>query len=318
MNPLRHIKRWEGVLVLLTTLACWSSVPLFIRHLAAYVDHWSNNGWRYGASALFWLPAVVWAVAKRKVTPSIWRAALIPATANTLAQIAFTAAHEHVNPGLLTFAMRLQLVAVAAGAYLLFPAERPTIASPRYLGGIALLVCGIAGVLLGGGDILHDGSAHGVLLALGAGMGYGAYGLAVRKFMVGFHPIYAFGVIALYTGGALVLLMLGFGKDHGACVLELAPRELWELGISAFVGIALGHVLYYTAIDRLGVATTAGVLQLQPFVVSAASAVIFGEVLSRGQWLAGIVAVAGAALVLSAQKAAERKRAAAAREMSAR
>ena len=43
------------------------------------------------------------------------------------------------------------------------------------------------------------------MLAIGAGIGYGAYGLAVRRFMTGFHPVYAFGVIALYTGAALVL-----------------------------------------------------------------------------------------------------------------
>ena len=58
----RHMRRWEGVAVLVATLACWSSVPLFVRHLAEYIDHWTNNGWRYGASALFWLPAVLWAL----------------------------------------------------------------------------------------------------------------------------------------------------------------------------------------------------------------------------------------------------------------
>lgn len=303
----RRIPRWEGVAVLLVTLACWCSVPLFLRHLAGYVDHWSNNGWRYGASALFWLPAVAWALARGTLPRGIWRAALVPSVANAAAQVCFTAAHEFVTPGVLTFAMRLQLVAVAAGAYFLFPAERATIASPRYLGGIALLLAGIGGVLLAGGDLLHGNTGHGVLLAIGAGMGYGAYALSVRRFMARFHPIQAFGVIALYTAAALVACMLAFGKDHGAAVLHLAPRELWYMGISAFVGIALGHVLYYTAIDRLGVAATTGVLQLQPFIVSAASAALLGEALEAGQWIAGLVAVAGAALVLSAQRATERR-----------
>jgi drug/metabolite transporter (DMT)-like permease len=229
-----------------------------------------------------------------------------------VAQVAFTAAHSYVNPGLLTFGLRLQLVAVAIGAYLLFPAERATIASVRYLGGLGLLICGVAGVLLGGGNILEGSSMIGVLLAVFAGIGYGVYGLAVRKFMYGYHPVFAFGVIALYTGGTLVACMLAFARGHGAEVLDLGGSELWSLGLSAFFGIAIGHVLYYTAIDRMGVATTAGVLQLQPFIVSAFSAAYFGEVLSGKQWAAGVVAVLGAGLVLSAQKAAERKRAAAA------
>jgi len=304
-NPARSIPRWEGVTVLLVTLACWCSVPLFLRHLSGYVDHWSNNGWRYGASALFWLPAVAWGFARGTLPGSIWRAALVPAVANAAAQVCFTAAHGYVSPGVLTFAMRLQLVAVAAGAYLLFPAERQTIRSPRYLCGIALLLAGIAGVLLAGDDLFRGATAQGVLLALGAGFGYGAYALAVRRFMSRFHPVQAFGVIALYTAAALVACMLAFGRDRGLCVLDLAPREMWYMGISAFVGIALGHVLYYTAIDRLGVAATTGVLQLQPFIVSAGSAMLLGEALQGGQWVAGLVAVAGAALVLSAQRANE-------------
>lgn len=314
----RHMRRWEGVLVLLTTLGCWSAVPLFLRHLSGYLDHWTNNGWRYGASALFWLPAVAWALWRRSLPRAIWTAALVPASLNAVAQVAFTAAHSYVDPGLLTFGLRLQLVAVAVGAYLLFPQERATIASPRYLSGLALLAGGIAGVLLGGDGGLSGGSAFGVMLAIGAGLGYGMYGLAVRRFMHGYHPIFAFGVIALYTGAALVAAMLAFAPGRGSAVLGLAPRELWYLGLSAFLGIALGHVLYYAAIARLGVAVTSGVLQLQPFVVGATSAALFGERLVAGQWVGGAVAIAGAGLVLSAQKAAERRRTRAAGESAVR
>ena len=183
-----------------------------------------------------------------------------------------------------------------------------------------------------------------MLLAVFAGMGYGVYGLAVRKFMFGYHPVFAFGVIALYTGGTLVACMLAFARGHGAEVLDLGSSELWSLGLSAFFGIAIGHVLYYTAIDRMGVATTAGVLQLQPFIVSAflwylaisafvgiaighilyyisiarigivitsgvlqlqpflvsaASFFLFGETFQWWQWIAGIVAIGGAYLMLT-------------------
>jgi drug/metabolite transporter (DMT)-like permease len=300
--------RWEGVVVLLTTLACWSTVPLLLKHLAPYVDHWTNNGWRYGASALLWLPAVAWALVRGRLPRSIWVAALVPAAANTAGQIAFTAAHSHIGPGLLTFGLRMQLVVVAIGAYLLFPAERPTIRSARYLVGIGLLMLGMAGILVEGGAFDGGASTLGVVLSLAAGAGYASYALAVRRFMSSYHPIIAFGVIALYTAAALVALMLAFGRHGGADVLQLESRELWALAVSAFFGIALGHVLYYTSIDRLGVATTTGVLQLQPFVVAGISFVVFGERMTAIQWGGGIVAVVGAALVLGAQKAAERAR----------
>ena len=303
----RHMQRSQGVLILLTTLACWSSVPLFLKHLSGYLDHWTNNGWRYGASALFWMPAVVWAVARGRLPRAIWTAALGPAAVNAASQVAFTAAHSDVSPGIVTFGLRLQLVFVAVGAYLLFPGERATIRSARYLAGLALLIGGIGVVLFGGEVDLHGASLRGVLLSVASGLGYGVYGLSVRRFMYGFHPIYAFGVIAMYTAAALVVGMLCFGHNHGMDVLELQSRELWELGLSAFLGIALGHVLYYASIDRLGVAATAGVLQLQPFIVSVAAMGIFGDRLHAMQWGGGVVAVAGAGLVLAAQKAAERR-----------
>lgn len=302
----RHMRRWEGVLVLAVTLGCWSSVPLFLRHLAEYVDHWTNNGWRYGASALFWLPAVAWALARGTLPTSIWRAALVPALFNTLAQIVFTAAHHYVSPGIVTFGLRIQVVFVAVGAFALFPAERAIIRSPLYLAGLAVLLGGIGAVLLGGEEIYGEASRTGVLLAVASGVGYALYGLSVRKFMYGYHPVYAFGVIALYTGSALVACMLIWGVDHGAAVFTLESRELWQLGLSAFLGISLGHVLYYTAIDRLGVATTSSVLQLQPFIVSVASIPLFGLALGALQWGGGVFALVGAGLVLGAQRAAER------------
>jgi drug/metabolite transporter (DMT)-like permease len=271
------------------------------------LDHWTSNGWRYGASALFWLPAVIWALWRGTLPKSIWVAAIVPAFCNTVAQVAFTAAYHYVNPGVASFGLRLQMVFVAVGAFILFPPERATIRRPAYIGGMALLFGGIATVLVVGNASFSEASSLGIWLSVGAGIGYAAYALGVRKFMYGYHPIYAFGIIALYTGASLVAAMLVMGKDHGAAALHLEAREWWAMGLSAFLGIALGHVLYYTAIDRLGVATSSAVLQLQPFVVSALSFFYFAEVLTMAQWGGGLLALCGAAFVLRAQRGAERE-----------
>jgi len=60
-------------------------------------------------------------------------------------------------------------------------------------------------------------------------------------------------------------------------------------------------VAYYFSIARLGLAVSAGVVQLQPFFVSIGSLMLFGERLTVPQWLSGGVAVAGAGLVLAMQ-----------------
>ena len=288
-----------GAGCLLLTLLCWSSVPLFLRHLANHVDFWTNNAWRYGASAIFWLPALVWAVWHRRLPRTIWRDALIPSLANILGQTAFTAAFHEMNPGLVTFGLRTQLVWVALGAYLMVPSERAIITSRRYLLGAVVLVGGTVAILMGGDASLAGFNVKGTALSILCAMGYAMYGLGVRRWMGQYHPVIAFAVICQQTAIGLIVLMLFFGRDHGSYVPDLDSEILTHLAISAFIGIAIGHIFYYISIARLGVVITSGVLQLQPFLVTAASFLVFGELFQWWQWVAGAIAVVGAYLMLT-------------------
>ena len=288
-----------GIACLLLTLLSWSTVPLFLRHLSDHVDFWTNNGWRYGASAIFWMPVIGWAIWRKRLPAGIWLAALIPTIANITGQCAFTAAFHEMNPGLVTFGLRTQLIWVAIGAYLLVPSERPIITSRRYLLGACILVLGLFPILLGGDSALGGFNIKGTTLAVLSALGYGMYGLSVRRWMGKYHPVIAFSVICQMTAVGLIALMLIYGRDHGAYVPQLPADILWYLAISAFVGIAIGHILYYISIARIGIVITSGVLQLQPFLVSAASFFIFGETFRWWQWIAGVIAIGGAYLMLT-------------------
>ncbi len=288
-----------GALCLILTLISWSTVPLFLRHLSTEVDFWTNNGWRYGASAIFWMPAIAWAFWHRRLPATIWRDALIPSIANIGGQVAFTAAFHEMNPGLVTFGLRTQLIWVAIGAYLMVPNERAIITSRRYLVGAVVLIVGIVSILLGGDGSLAGFNVKGTTLSILCAFGFGMYGLSVRRSMGKYHPVIAFAVICQITAAGLIVLMLLYGRDHGTYVPQLSADSLWELAISAFIGIAVGHTFYYISIARIGVVITSGVLQLQPFLVSAASFVIFGEIFQWWQWLAGGIAIGGAYLMLT-------------------
>jgi drug/metabolite transporter (DMT)-like permease len=197
----------------------------------------------------------------------------------------------------------------------MFPVERRIIRSPMYLGGAVLLIMGMIGVLLldpGDADQAANTmvstprsarAAHfeGVLLALASGLLFACYGLAVRKFMVNINSVIAFAAICQYTAAVMVVLMLVLGASAGATVLNLAGGEVVLLLASALIGIAFGHMFYYMSIARLGVAVTAGVLQLQPFFAALGSMPLFGERLGFGQWIGGSVAVLGALLMLAVQ-----------------
>ncbi|MFG0260502.1 MAG: DMT family transporter [Phycisphaerales bacterium JB041] len=310
--------RWLGVVCVLAALIGWSSIPLFLKHFSHSIDPWTSNGWRYGFSALFWSPVVVVGLARRSLPTGIWRAAVWPSAINCGAQVVFCWAHYKIEPGLLAFGLRSNIVFAVVGAALMFASERRVIRSPLFVTGVALVIVGTLGTVLTGKEGLPTGATlTGVLLAVAAGAGFAGYALAVRKCMHGFGAIHSFAAISLYTAIGMVGLMAVLGERGGLSAIELIGQPIGAaadgarsvfpidqfgfLLLSALIGIALGHVAYYYAIARLGVAVSSGVVQLQPFFVSLASLALFGELLTGWQWASGTVAVVGAVLILVVQ-----------------
>src|SRR5690606_24496446 len=99
----------------------------------------------------------------------------------------------------------------------------------------------------------------------------------------------------------MVVLMLVYGRGHGVGAMQIPTGQFVLLLVSALIGIGIGHTLYFHSIGRLGLALSSGVVQLQPITVSIASLFIFGEKLTAVQWTAGLVAIAGAGVMLWTQ-----------------
>ncbi|MEO1008746.1 MAG: DMT family transporter [Planctomycetota bacterium] len=323
-----------GIGLVLMTLVGWSSVPLFLRYFAEDIDGWTSNGWRYGAAAVMWLPVLLIGGFRRSLPAGLFKAAIIPSVVNAIGQVCFTWAHYFIDPGLVTFSLRVHIVCVTIGAAMLFPAERAIIRRPLFLAGMALVIGGtIATMLLAPQKQETAATASGYLadsprlallagvgLAVAAGVLFACYALSVRKLMQGVNSIVAFAAISQYTAAAMIALMLLLGTSAGLSALPTNWSDAGALTLtqfalvlfSAVIGIALGHVGYYMSINRLGVAVASGVIQLQPFCVAIASLAIFGEVLTGLQWTTGSLAVVGAGAMLYTQhraaKAARAKR----------
>ena len=300
-TPAPGLSRFTGLFTVLMTLAGWSAVPLFLKHFSHSIDVWTSNGWRYGFSALIWAPLLVAHALRKRLPPGLWRAALVPAAFNAIGQVAFAWAHYKIDPGLLTFGLRLQIIFVACGAALLFPAERALIRTPAFLAGLGLVFAGTLGTVLMGEGFGESATTFGIVLAVFSGAMFACYGLSVRYFMQGIPPMTAFATISQYTAAAMVVLMVVLGDRAGAGALDLPGDQFLLLLLSSVIGIALGHVFYYIAIARLGVAVSSGVIQLQPFAVGIASTILFHEVLKPAQWASGVLAVAGAVTILWVQ-----------------
>ena len=306
-----------GALTVTLTLVGWSSVPLFLRYFADHIDAWTSNGWRYGFSALLWAPLLVVGALRGRLPAGLWRAAIVPSIVNSVSQVTFVWAHYRIDPGLLSFGLRSQMLFAAVGAYLMFASERRVIRSPMYLLGMVAVMAGTGGSVLMGRNPTDGAEAQGIVLALASGALFAGYALAVRRYMSEFGSIVAFAAISQYTAAAMVALMFLLGRHGGLEVVEMSVRDIAMLLISAVIGIALGHVFYYMSIARLGVAVSSGVLQLHPFGVGVASYYVFNEVLTRAQWISGGAAVVGALMMVSVQgRIARRAEKAAGRELT--
>lgn len=300
--------RGLGLLTILLTLLGWTSIPLFLRFFSPDIDAWTANGWRYGISALLWLPPLLLHWHRRTMPPGIWRAALVPSLWNIPGQVCFGLAFYYAQPGLAVFSMRLQIIFLFCGAALLFPSERRVIRSPLFLAGVAMVLGGTLATIALEPTGLGDGSGWGVFLSISAGLLYACYALAVRKHMMNIPPITAFAAVNQLTGLGLVACMLIFAHDKrtgewdaGLSALSLGHSKFFLLVLSAIIGIGLGHTFYFLSIRRLGLAVATAVVQLQPVTVTLASMLIFGEVMTTPQWMTGILALFGAGVVLFAQ-----------------
>jgi drug/metabolite transporter (DMT)-like permease len=215
-----HRSVGTGVLILLRLLG-WSSGPLFLKYLASYVDAWTANGWRYGISALLWAPVLAWGAWRRTLPAGLRRAALVPSLFNLAAQICFAWTPYYINPGLIAFLLRVQIVFIALGAYVLFPSERPIIRSPTYIMGVVIVCTGLMGLCFLGAEPPRGATIFGIALAIAAGILYSGYFLGVRHYVHQTSPVVAFATNSLNTATGVVLVMLLKGRDHGAAAWSL-------------------------------------------------------------------------------------------------
>lgn len=295
------LSRSAGVATIVLTLLGWSSIPLFLKHFADQIDFLTANGWRYGLSALLWAPVLLWVWRRGTFPPGLWKLALVPSLFNVVGQFFFGWAPYLVDPGLMTFSLRVQIVFVTIGAALLFVQERALLRRPLFLAGLITVFAGTLATIAFKDGGLGRGSTLGVIVAILSGLFYAGYALSVRKWLSGMNPFVAFAAVSQYTALGLVIPMLIFAPQQGGAVLGMSAGEFGLLVLSSVIGIGLGHTLYFFSISRLGVAVSSGVVQLQPIIVSLASIHLFGERLNTLQWITGTVAIAGAALMLIVQ-----------------
>lgn len=289
-----------GTLAAVGSLCCWSIGPNTIKYLSMYLDSWTQNFLRYSVACLFWLPFLLFSIRTNRLDARVWRLAIIPAAANVIMQSIFARAFYYIDPAFMTLLGKSSLLWITGFSLIFFPQERSLVRSGRFWAGLTLAAIGVAGVLCFKKDFAATGTLTGVVLALAMAVMWAVYTLSAKIAFKDIDSRHGFSVITIYTVGGLGALALGFGEPGR--LLHMAAPQWGIVVVSGITSIAFAHVLYYTAMRRIGATIPALIVLAQPFTILPISHVVFGESLSFLQIISGVILLSGSALAIWAQQ----------------
>jgi drug/metabolite transporter (DMT)-like permease len=297
-------KRFAGLgatLALVGSVLCWGAVPVLLRDLRHSIDAWTANGFRYTFSAVLYWPVLILAVRSGHLNRRVVVRCIIPAMLALGGQILWGLAPYYLEASAIGFFVRLSLVWSLVGAMTLFADERRLLRLPRFYLGLLTSVGGFVALSISKSSHGALLSVTGVAIILVCSVFFGGYAVSVRQFMRDIHPIHSFGVVSQFVSMGTLVAMFCFGEP--VRLGDIDARAWIELIVSSVLGIALGHILLYTAIHRTGAAIASGVHSVTPFITAALALAFLDESMSGIEWSGGIAMVLGAVTLLSAQSA---------------
>ena len=268
-----------------------------LRDLTSAIDGWTANGLRYPLSAILYWPLLYYASRSGRLDWNFVRRCVLPSIFAFAGQIFWALAPYELPASEIGFFVRLSMVWTLLGAMLLFHDERALLRQLRFYVGLGLVVSGLVAMAMPVEGLSLGRSATGLLWILLCGAFFGFYMVSVRCCIPDVDPILAFGVVAQFVSAGTLVGLAVMGDL--STIERLSPRTATLLVASSVLGIAMGHILMYASIQRLGASITTSCQSLMPFVTAVTAYLVLGEMLTARQWLGGIVMVVGATVLLS-------------------
>ncbi len=287
-----------ALLALAGVILFWSCAPIVLKYFTGVLDAWTVNGLRYVFTALFWLPVVA-REHRLARDPALWRAAWLPALCHMLGQAGWGLAPYYNDASVMNFVSRLGFLLTAVVGFIFLRSERALARKPLFWLGSAGTVAGLL-VLFHGGTGVGSTSPFGMGILIWTSLCWSLYAVHVRLRMARYPARLAFGVISLMVVPGMLVFMFSLGDWRAAAHLS-GPQWLL-LAISAWLGIALGHVLYYKAVHTLGPIVSEGTLAVVPFLTALLAHHILGEHMVPAQWLGGSLLVIATLFLLSSRR----------------
>ena len=281
----------RGYLAIFGTVVIWSLPSLFQFYLLRYYDVWAQNFYRYSVACLAIAPFVAFRI--RRGAPLLdlraFALCLIPSLPNVVHQIAQTVALFYIGPGVYAIFTRSSVIMTALLALIFFPEERHILRQWRFQVGALLGLLGAVGVFWfqPGSNTVHV-AIRGLLIAFVATSCWALYGVLVKRPSAKLGSVRSFGLVSFITSTLLFPLTCAFGNV--ATPLQVSWLVNLILVVSAVTCITTAHILYYVAIQEIGVALAQTLQLLCPLGALLLSSWIFHERLTVAQiWSAAIL-----------------------------
>lgn len=294
----------RGYLALFATIAIWSMPSLFQYYLNRYYDPWAQNFYRYLVACLAIAPLVFLRIrgGGPKIDLHAFAICLVPCIPNVVHQVTQVMALFYMGPGVYAIFARTSVIFTALLALIFFPEERHIIRQWQFQAGTLLGLIGAFGVIwFQAGTQDRHIALPGLFIAFTATFCWALYGISVKRPSAELGSVRSFGLISFITSVLLLPLTFAFGKIDTP--LHAGLHVNLVLIVSAVSCITLAHVLYYVAIQEIGVALAQTLQLLCPAGALALSAWIFGERLASAQLWSAAILLAGAFLAMRTKPA---------------
>lgn len=286
------MRRSTALITVIASSACFATLAVLAR--LAYAEGGRPLpllSWRFAIAAA--VMAVFLAVGQRSALvegiSDLPRYVLLSLTGYGAASICFFFALQRISASVGTLLLYAYpaIVAVAEGVL-----DHERMPPSRVVAvGLTFAGCALAAGLLDSAAVVN---VPGVLLALGAALGYALFTLLSSR-LVGNRPrlvlmTYTFGLSAIGIG--VVTLLTG----ESLAPTGWTPRLWIILGLMVLLPTYAAVILFLSGVRALGPSRAALISTMEPVFTVALASVALGERMTGTQWLGALLVIAGIAL----------------------
>jgi len=282
-------------------ILCWLAAIMFVKYFSSLMDVHTQNFFRYLGASVFLsiLVSMVYPGCFRKFLAR-WPVFLLLGGMVVAFQICWVNSLYHVDPAFVSLLGKFSTILITIMAFVFYTEERKIVRQGSFLLGFILGLAGVVGVVAGIPNFktgIAQSQKLGIVFIISSSVIWAFYINLVKRVLRSENSLQAFTFTCVSATLFFLPIMLIWGE--ASVLFERPPIIMILVIVSGVIGIAGANSSYYLSIKRIGMAKSANLVLVHPFLVALASFFAFGERLTAVQWVFGIILLTGCALVIS-------------------